>query len=148
MWVSRASIHTSARRYQHILCIQDFDHCDPRRCSGKKLARQGLIHSLRVGQKFRGVVVSSVSVCHISRAFPSSTDFACLTSPKGTHPVSPADRDIVAQNGLAVVECSWARLDEVPFGRIASPQERLRASLASIHLDAFLAPTSPGPHSC
>ena len=44
-------------------------------------------------------------------------------------PVSPADRDIIAQSGLAVVECSWARLDEVPFGRIASPHERLRASL-------------------
>ena len=40
--------------------------------------------------------------------------------------MSPADRDIVVQNGLAVVECSWARLDEVPFGRIASPHERLR----------------------
>lgn len=48
-------------------------------------------------------------------------------SPKGTLPVSPADRDIVAQNGLAVVECSWARLEDVPFGKIASPHERLCA---------------------
>ncbi|PIL34458.1 hypothetical protein GSI_03234 [Ganoderma sinense ZZ0214-1] len=85
------------------VAMWDFDHCDPRRCSGKKLARQGLIQTLRVGQKFRGIVVS----------------------PKGTQPVSPADKDIVAQNGLAVVECSWARLDEVPFNRISSPHERL-----------------------
>ncbi|KAI1784811.1 DUF367-domain-containing protein [Ganoderma leucocontextum] len=85
------------------VAMWDFDHCDPRRCSGKKLARQGLIHTLRVGQKFRGIVVS----------------------PKGTQPVSPADKDIVAQTGLAVVECSWARLDEVPFNRISSPHERL-----------------------
>ncbi|KAI0791163.1 DUF367-domain-containing protein, partial [Abortiporus biennis] len=81
----------------------DFDHCDPKRCSGKRLARMGLIQDLKVGQRFRGIVVS----------------------PKGTLPVSPADRDIVEKNGLAVVECSWARLDDVPFGKIASPNERL-----------------------
>jgi hypothetical protein len=28
-------------------------------------------------------------------------------------------------SGLAVVECSWARLDDVPFGKIKSPYERL-----------------------
>lgn len=37
---------------------QDFEHCDPKRCSGKKLERLGLIKSMRVGQKFQGVVVS------------------------------------------------------------------------------------------
>ena len=39
--------------------------------------------------------------------------------------VSPADKDIISSGGLAVVECSWARLDEVPFEKITSPHERI-----------------------
>ncbi|KAJ7180794.1 hypothetical protein C8R46DRAFT_1070632 [Mycena filopes] len=85
------------------VAMWDFDHCDPRRCSGKKLARLGLIKELKVGSRFRGIVVS----------------------PKGTQPISPSDREIILKGGLAVVECSWARLDDVPFGKIASPHERL-----------------------
>ncbi|CED82445.1 duf367 family protein [Phaffia rhodozyma] len=81
----------------------DFDHCDPKRCSGKKLSRLNLIKQLRVGARFRGVVMT----------------------PKGTKPVSLEDRDIVLASGLAVVECSWARLEEVPWGKIRSPNERL-----------------------
>ncbi|KDR80434.1 hypothetical protein GALMADRAFT_223316 [Galerina marginata CBS 339.88] len=85
------------------VAMWDFDHCDPRRCSGKKLARLGLIKELRVGSRFRGIVVS----------------------PKGKQVISPADREIILANGLAVVECSWARIDDVPFNKIASPHERL-----------------------
>lgn len=51
-------------------------------------------------------------------------------SPKGTKPVSPSDRDIVLASGLAVVECSWARLEEVPWTKIKSPNERLREFLS------------------
>ncbi|WWD16512.1 hypothetical protein CI109_100939 [Kwoniella shandongensis] len=85
------------------VAMWDFDHCDPRRCSGKKLARHGLITSMRVGQRFRGIVLT----------------------PKGKKVISPSDDEIIQMSGLAVVECSWARLDEVPFGKIKSPYERL-----------------------
>lgn len=36
----------------------DFDHCDAKRCSGKRLARLGLLRKLHVGQKSAGVVLS------------------------------------------------------------------------------------------
>ncbi|SOV05587.1 related to TSR3 - protein required for processing of the 20S pre-rRNA [Ustilago sp. UG-2017a] len=85
------------------VAMWDFNHCDPKRCSGKKLSRLGLIQELRVGQKFRGIVLT----------------------PNGTQTLSPADAHIIAENGVAVVECSWARLDEVPFGKLKSPNERL-----------------------
>ncbi|GFZ42579.1 20S rRNA accumulation protein 3 [Saitozyma sp. JCM 24511] len=85
------------------VAMWDFEHCDPKRCSGKKLARHGLITSMRVGQRFRGVVLT----------------------PKGKKPIAPCDNEVVQMSGLAVVECSWARLDEVPFGKIKSPHERL-----------------------
>ena len=48
-----------------------------------------------------------------------------ICRPKGRDIVSPADKEIVSSHGLAVVECSWARLDEVPFGKISSPHERI-----------------------
>jgi len=41
--------------------------------------------------------------------------------------ISPSDRDLILAGGLAVVECSWARIDDVPFHKITSPHERLRA---------------------
>ena len=53
-------------------------------------------------------------------------------SPKATQVVSPSDRQYILNAGLAVVECSWARLEDVPFSKIASPHERLRACLVSI----------------
>ncbi|KAJ1052625.1 hypothetical protein FZC28_6652g2140 [Saccharomyces cerevisiae] len=85
------------------LAMWDFDHCDPKRCSGKKLERLGLIKSLRVGQKFQGIVVS----------------------PNGKGVVCPDDLEIVEQHGASVVECSWARLEEVPFNKIGELNKEL-----------------------
>lgn len=45
--------------------------------------------------------------------------------PKGSGVVCPNDREVVEQYGAAVVECSWARVDEVPFSKIGGKHERL-----------------------
>lgn len=36
----------------------DLEHCDPKRCSGKRLKHFGLMRELSIGQKFSGVVIS------------------------------------------------------------------------------------------
>ncbi|KAI9779627.1 MAG: ribosome biogenesis protein tsr3 [Geoglossum umbratile] len=74
----------------------DLGHCDPKRCSGKKLVKLGAMRELSIGQKFAGVVVS----------------------PNAKRTLSPADRGLAEQFGVAVVECSWARVKEVPFAKI------------------------------
>ncbi|KAJ3071169.1 Solute carrier 26 [Podochytrium sp. JEL0797] len=86
------------------LAMWDFNHCDPKRCSGKKMVRQGTVKQLRVGgQRFKGIVLT----------------------PKGSQFVSPADHDIIMEHGICVVDCSWARTAEVPFSKIKSPHERI-----------------------
>lgn len=39
--------------------------------------------------------------------------------------ISPADRDLLETHGAAVVECSWVRVQEVPWSRIGGKCERL-----------------------
>ena len=81
----------------------DLNHCDAKRCSGKRLIRLGLMRELHVGQKHQGVVVS----------------------PKGKILLSPADRPILEQYGAAIIEASWKRIEEVPFSKIGGPNQRL-----------------------
>ncbi|KAJ1961774.1 ribosome biogenesis protein tsr3 [Dispira parvispora] len=88
------------------LGMWDFDHCDPKRCSGRRLARLGVVKELKVTQPFRGIVLS----------------------PIGTQAVSKADLELVRQYGLAVVDCSWARVEEVPFKKMKIRNHRLLAA--------------------
>lgn len=63
----------------------DYRQCDPKRCSGRKLARLGEISVLKLGQKFQGIVLSSL----------------------GKSTLSPADGPFILARGLAVIDCSW-----------------------------------------
>lgn len=38
----------------------DFGHCDPKRCSGKRLMQFGLMRELSIGHKHSGVIISYV----------------------------------------------------------------------------------------
>ncbi|KAI0547743.1 hypothetical protein F4679DRAFT_355864 [Xylaria curta] len=81
----------------------DLNHCDPKRCSGKKLIRLGLMRDLHLGQRHNGVIIT----------------------PNGKHTLSPADRELMDQYGAAVVECSWARTGEVQWNKVGGKCERL-----------------------
>jgi pre-rRNA-processing protein TSR3 len=62
-----------------------------------------LLRSLSISQKFSGVVIS----------------------PNAKNVVSPADRELFEQFGAAVIECSWARVSEVPWSKVGGKCERL-----------------------
>lgn len=85
------------------LSMWDFGHCDPKRCTGRRLVRSGAMRSLRPKSGFPGVILT----------------------PSADTAVSYADASIAGERGVAVVDCSWARLDEVPLNQLRGGPPRL-----------------------
>ncbi|PAA71245.1 hypothetical protein BOX15_Mlig016718g1, partial [Macrostomum lignano] len=85
------------------LAMWDLGHCDPKKCTGRRLTLLGLVSELRLGSRFGGVVLTPVA----------------------TEQISPADAEIVRRGGLAVVDCSWAQLQSTPWSRMKCHNERL-----------------------
>lgn len=73
----------------------DLGHCNKKKCTGSRLVRMHIVEELRLGVTFPGIILS----------------------PIGKSCVSRQDADLIAEKGIAVVDCSWNRLDDVPFGK-------------------------------
>eukprot|EP00434_Breviolum_minutum_P009615 symbB.v1.2.008465.t1/scaffold474.1/size199077/8 len=86
------------------LVLFEFGQNDPKMDSGVRLCRFGLAKSLRPQAGFQGIVLSTMTQT----------------------PVSAEDREIIESSGLAGVNCSWNRLDEIPWGKLPrKPQHRI-----------------------
>lgn len=81
----------------------DMKQCFAKMCSAEKLVKQKLVKALLPTKRFGGLVLS----------------------PKGTQTVSPTDRKYIEKYGLAVVDCSWNKLDEINFHTLPSGRNRL-----------------------
>lgn len=73
------------------IVLFEYKHNDPKRDSGMKLVRLGLARSFRPGDAFKGIVLSA----------------------EGRSVLSLSDKPLIASAGIAAINCSWNRLDEV-----------------------------------
>lgn len=85
------------------LGMWDFGQCDSKKCTGRKLARMGLVKELALAHRFRGIILS----------------------PQGQFSVSPSDKEIVLTCGISVIDCSWAKIESIPFNKIRGGHDRL-----------------------
>ncbi|KDO24712.1 hypothetical protein SPRG_10246 [Saprolegnia parasitica CBS 223.65] len=97
------------RSFPVTLRMWDFNQCDAKRCTGRKLCRLGYVKSMKPGAHFRGIVLS----------------------PHGEKVVSREDLSIVTSIGISVIDCSWARVQEMPIKQIKSGSHRLLPMLVA-----------------
>ena len=52
-------------------------------------------------------------------------------SPMGEKAVSPEDIEIVKTLGISVIDCSWAKIEAIPFAKMRGGHHRLREFTAT-----------------
>ena len=110
---SRLSTDSSSEEEIEIetkLFLWDFNQCDPKKCTGRKLVRLKLCRQIQITKKIPGLVLS----------------------PLATKTLSPTDRDIVRTKGLGVIDCSWAKVDSLPIHKLKSGETRLLPYLGKL----------------
>jgi pre-rRNA-processing protein TSR3 len=73
------------------LFMLNFGQCDPKMCTGIRLSKRGLLKEIRLNSKFQGI----------------------LLTPTGKKIVSKEDEDIIKNKGICVIDCSWAKFNEL-----------------------------------
>ena len=68
-----------------------------------------------------------------------------ILSPMGKACVSCQDQELIGAKGLAVVDCSWNRLEEVPFGRASFSPGRMHLA-CDLQSDLLLPEASYSVH--
>ena len=68
-----------------------FDQCDPKKCTGKKMERLGLLKEIKFSKNYGGI----------------------LLTPTGKKICSIEDHDIISKKGICVIDCSWAKFEEL-----------------------------------
>ena len=68
-----------------------FDQCDPKKCTGKKMERLGLLSEMKFSPNYGGIMLT----------------------PNGKKICSITDHEIIAKRGICVIDCSWAKFNEL-----------------------------------
>lgn len=70
---------------------KNYSQCDPKICTGMRLKKYGLLKEIKLNSKYTGI----------------------LLTPTASKVISKEDSEIISKNGICVIDCSWAKFNEL-----------------------------------